>query len=77
MLYIILMKIIFTLHAEKQILERKFEKVWIEETIKTPDEIKRKGEKYYARKKLNGFTLKVVYAKEKYIKIITTYMVRP
>ena len=70
------MQIIYTKHAELQIGERHIEKVWIEETIKAPDKVKRKGNKYYAVKKLNGNTLKVVYVKEKYIKVITSFFIK-
>lgn len=67
------MEIVYTLHAEEQIKERKYEKVWIEETIKRPDITQCFGDKYYASKKLNGLTIEVVYIKEKYIKVITAY----
>ncbi len=67
------MEIIYTLHAEKQIKERKFEKVWVEESIKRPDVTRRLGHKYYVSKKLNGLTIEVVYVKERYIKVITVY----
>ena len=70
------MEINYTLHAEEQIKERKILKVWVEETIKSPDETKRSGNKYYVTKKLNGKMLKVVYVKEKYIKIITTFFIK-
>jgi len=63
----------YTLHAEEQIKERKFEKVWVEETIKFPDKTKHFGKRYYVQKKLNGIILKVVYIKQKYIKVITTH----
>jgi len=48
---------------------------WVEETIKSPDEIKRKGHKYYVTKKLNGRILKVVYVKERYINVVTTFFI--
>ena len=70
------MEIIYTLHANEQINERKLSKVWVEETIKSPDEIRHKGNKHYATKKLNGNTLRVVYVKESYIKVITSYFVK-
>ncbi|MBI2004191.1 DUF4258 domain-containing protein [Candidatus Pacearchaeota archaeon] len=68
------MKIIFTEHAEKQIKERKIEKRLIEETIKYADKIRKAGkDKYYASKKVNGFSIEVVYVRENYIKVITVY----
>jgi len=69
------MEIKYTLHADFQIQERKIKKVWVEETIKFPDQIIKIGEKHYVTKKLNGKILKVVYvkAKEKHIKVVTVY----
>lgn len=69
------MDIRYTLHAEHQIKERKVEKTWIEDTIKSPDEIRRVGNKYYIVKKLNGKRLKVVYVKQSYIKVITVFWI--
>ncbi len=69
------MNIHYTSHAEYQLKERKVERVWIEETIKSPDETKRAGNKYYVVKKINGKTLKVVYVKERNIKVVTIYWV--
>ena len=70
------MEIIYTNHAEEQIKERKIIKVWIEETIKFPDDTKRIEHKFYVIKKLNGKTLKVIYTKENFIKVITSYFVK-
>lgn len=70
------MDINYTLHAEEQIKERRIEKVWIEETIKFPDQTKRLDNKHYVVKKLNGITLKVVYVKQRYIKVITVFKIR-
>ena len=70
------MDIIYTKHAEEQIEERKILKIWVEETVKFPDELRREDIKYYATKKLNGSTLRVVYTKENYIKIITSYFIK-
>jgi len=58
------MDINFTLHAKEQIEERKILKIWVEETIKSPNETRHYGNKYYVVKKLNGRTLKVVYVKQ-------------
>jgi len=63
------------LHAKQRIREKKIELVWIEEAIKYPDKIEKEFGLYYNRKKLNGLTIEVVYEKEKYIKIITVYLV--
>ena len=70
------MFILYTRHAEEQIIERKVERVWIEETIKYPHITKRNENKYYVIRKLNGVSLKVVYVKEKYIKIITVFYIK-
>jgi len=70
------MHIVYTLHAEEQLKERKIINVWVEETIKSPDMIKQKGHKCYVIKKLNGKTLKVVYVKEKYLKVVTAYFIK-
>ena len=70
------MKIIYTNHAEEQIKERKILKVWIKETIKSPNDTKRIEHKFYVIKRLNGKTLKVIYTKENFIKVITSYFVK-
>ena len=70
------MEIKYTLHAEVQIERRKLEKVWIEETIRSPDTIKKEGSKFYVIKKLNRITIKVVYVKAKYINVITLFEIR-
>ena len=51
------------------------EKIWVEETIKSPDITKKVDNKFYVIKKLNGRTLKVVYVKEKHINVVTLYWV--
>ena len=70
------MEIIFSFHAKEQIKERKIQLVWAEETIKYPDEIIKENNKYYAIKKLNGKTLKIIYIKERYIKVITLFFIK-
>ncbi len=69
------MEIIYTLHAEEQVKERKIELVWIEEAINSPDQTKRVGNKFYVVKKLNGKRIKVVFVKERFIKVITSYFI--
>ncbi len=61
---------------ESSVKEIKLKKIWVEEAIKHPDTIKREGKKWFVIKKLNGITIKVVYVKEKYIKIITVFEVK-
>jgi len=67
--------LIYTVHAEEQLEIRKIEKIWVEEAVRAPDFTEREGEKYIVNKKLNGRSIKVVYVKERYIKIITVYWV--
>jgi len=69
------MDIIYTDHAEDQLRERRLERVWVEETIRFPDVTEKDGVKHYVTKKLNGFTLRVVYVKETNIKVITMYWI--
>ena len=69
------MEIRYTFHAKIMIKERKIEQVWVEETIKSPNKSERGFGKNYARKKLNGKSIEVVYMKEKYIKVITAYWI--
>ena len=70
------MQIIFTAHAKIQMKERKVTQTWVEETIKFPDNTERGGNKFYVTKKLNGKTLRVVYVKESYIKVITVFWIK-
>lgn len=70
------MHIFYTKHAKEKMEERSIEPVWVESTIQSPDSIERKTQaKYMVKKKLNGKSLKVVYAKERYIKILTVYWI--
>ncbi|HLC57604.1 MAG TPA: DUF4258 domain-containing protein [Candidatus Nanoarchaeia archaeon] len=57
------MEIRYTFHAEEQVSERKIHKLWIEETIGSPDKTTKEDDKYYVTKKLNGKILRVVYVK--------------
>jgi len=70
------MNIKYTLHAQGQMEERKIEPVWVEEAVQFPDKVRSEGYKFYATKKLNGKTIKVVFTKEKYINIITTFFIK-
>ncbi|MBS3125118.1 DUF4258 domain-containing protein [Candidatus Woesearchaeota archaeon] len=70
------MQIEYTKHALYQLDERKVDSVWVEETVKCPDELRIDGLKHYAIKKLNGKTLKVVCVKETYIKIIALFWIQ-
>lgn len=70
------MIIVFTYHARTRFRRRKVESVWVEETIKFPDITEKKGHKFHAIKKLNGKTLKVIYVRDNYIKVLTLYYIR-
>ena len=70
------MEIRYTLHAQEQMKERNIEPAWIEEAARFPHTIVSKKYKFYVTKKLNGKTIKVVFIKEKYIKIITSYFIK-
>jgi hypothetical protein len=68
------MKIEYTIHADYKIRKLGLPYVWVEETIKLPDNFRRDGGKSIVTKKLNGITLEVVYEKEKNIKVVTCYL---
>lgn len=70
------MKIIYTVHALEQMQERKIHPLWVEETIKYADQTIRDDNKYYALKRLGSRMLKVVYVKENYIKVVTTFFIQ-
>lgn len=70
------MRIIFSFHALQQIKRRKIHKLLIIETVKFPDTLINIGTKQYAIKKFKRESLKVVYVKEKHIKIITSYYIK-
>ena len=70
------MDIVYTTHSEEQVIKRKFPKIWIQETISYPDTLIVKDNKHYATRKMDGITLKVVYVKESYIKVITAYRIK-
>ena len=69
------MKIVYTRHLLEKVKEKKFTIEWVNETMKYSDFTRIESGKYYAVKKLNGITLEVVYLKERYIKVITCYMI--
>jgi len=66
------MKIFLSHHAKKRLSERGIQFKDVQETIEMPEYTISKINKKEAYKKINGKTLKVVYAEEdKYIKVIT------
>ncbi|MFH0869232.1 MAG: DUF4258 domain-containing protein [archaeon] len=65
-------KIIFSNHATKRMFQRGIGEKDIESAVEKPDYKVQRGAEIEAYKKLNGETLKVVYAEtESFIKIIT------
>lgn len=70
------MYLVYTKHAKEKLEERKILPVYVEETIKWPHLTKYKNNKYTVIRKLNGRTLKVVYTKENYIRIITCFYIK-
>ena len=70
------MKIIFTKHAKFRIRKRKIFKLEIIETLKFPDEITKKYDKYPFQKKLSRGIIEICCEKtEKNIKIVTVYWI--
>lgn len=65
------MKIILSSHAKKRLIERGIKMQDIIDTIELPDYNITKSDKIEAYKKIQDKTLKVVYTKDKYIKVIT------
>jgi len=65
------MKIILTIHAKKRMIERNIKMGDVREAIDFPDYTIIKGNKTEAYKKIANKDLKVVYTKNKFIKIIT------
>ena len=65
------MNLIFTTHAKKRMFERGIKIEYIKEAIEFPDYTITKTKKTEAYKKINNKVLKVVYEKDKFIKIIT------
>lgn len=66
------MKIIFSYHAKKRLIERSIKIKDVEETIEMPEYTISKGNKKEAYKKIGEKTLKAVYTEEdNYIKVIT------
>ena len=63
-------------HSNKRLNERRVERIWVEDTIKWPDRIKRYGKKFHAIKRFNNNILKVIYTREKHINIKTVYWLK-
>jgi hypothetical protein len=71
------MNIVYTIHAKKQMMKRKIHEVWVEETIKWPDQTIINGNKIEAIRRVTKHPLKVIYVREeRYLKIITLYLLK-
>lgn len=65
------MKFIFTTHAKQRMIERGIKIEQIKDVIELPDYTITKDGKIEVYKRIDNRTLKIVYAKNKFIKIIT------
>ena len=65
-------KIVFSNHATKRMFERGINEKDVEDAVEKPDYKVQRGIEKEAYKKLNGGTVKIVYAEtESFIRIIT------
>jgi len=69
------MDIIFIEHAKEMLKKRKITKEEVELGIKYLDNLKKEGGKYITEKDIERARIEIVYEKDKYIKIITTYYI--
>ncbi len=67
------MRIELSYHAYRRMRRRKIHLEWVKETIRWPHSTRKIGHKYYVTRKINGHTLRVVYVKEKHLKVVTLY----
>lgn len=65
------MKFIFTTHAKQRMIERGIKIEQIKDVIELPDYTITKDGKIEVYKRIDNRTLNIVYAKNKFIKIIT------
>ena len=65
------MKIVLSYHAQKRMKQRKISMKEVTDTIEMPDFTVRKGEKIEAHRKFDTKDIKVIYAEDKYINVIT------
>lgn len=69
------MNIIFTKHAKVQIKERGISEDEVINAIKFPEKTQKIDNIYYAQKKTQQGIIEVVYERENYIKVITSYWI--
>ncbi len=67
------MNIVFTKHTRDRMKKRNISEDEVINTIKYPEKTEKVDDVYYVYKKLDRFTLKVVYIRENYIKVITIH----
>ena len=70
-----MVEIIFTKHVKVQMKERGISEDEITNTIKFSEKTRKIGNIYYAQKKTTSGTIEVVFEKENYIKVITSYWI--
>ena len=67
------MEIIFTEHTKERMRKRSISEEEVINAIKFADKTDKKQGKYYTQKNIGRAEIGVVYEKDKYIKVITTY----
>jgi hypothetical protein len=67
------MIVAYTLHARERMKERGISEDEVVFTLQFPFILHKSGERYVAHGKINNRTIRVVYEKENYLKIITVY----
>ena len=69
------MNIVFTKHAKEQMKERGISEDEVINTINFPELTQKIDNIYYARKQTVQGTIEVVFERENYIKVITSYII--
>ena len=69
------MDIVFTKHAKVQMKERGISEDEVITTVKLPEKTRKIGGIYYCQKRTISGVIEVVFEKEKYIKVITSYWI--
>lgn len=67
------MHIEFTKHARDRMKKRNISEDEVINTIKFPEKTEKVGNVYYVQKHLGRFMLRVVYIREKYIKVLSLH----
>ena len=67
------MNIVFTDHAKERMEKKKNSEDEVIDAIEYAEKTEKIDDVYYTYKKLDRFTLKVVYVRENYIKVVTLH----